>query len=130
MHVTSLLIVGSLEGDAGMNACIGVGQLEEARDLLENMRERGLAVDARAFNVVLKGYARRGDVQKMRDMLEEMQRCGVEPSIASYNTLINVYVRRGDMAEVSQCCGNPKDVQTAKDVQRRRSGCPRQQFLM
>lgn len=87
-----------------MNACIGVGRLEEAKGLLENMRERGLGVDARAYNVMLKGYARRGDVQKMRDMLEEMQRCGIEPSIASYNTLINVYVRRGDMPEVRCCC--------------------------
>lgn len=87
-----------------MNACIAVGRIGEAERLLEWMRQQGLRVDARSYNLLLKGYARTGEVAKMRELLEDMQSRGVEPSIASYNTMINVHVRRQDMAEVGLPC--------------------------
>jgi pentatricopeptide repeat protein len=83
-----------------MNACIAVGRVDEAERLLERMHQQGFRVDARAYNLLLKGYARTGKIAKMRELLEEMQHRGVEPSTASYNTMISVHVRMQDMAEV------------------------------
>jgi len=43
-----------------MNACIGVGRLDEATALLDGGVRAGVRLDARAYNVLLKGHARAG----------------------------------------------------------------------
>lgn len=43
---------------AGMTACAGVGEMEEAEDLLDAMQRAGIPTDIRAYNILLTGYSR------------------------------------------------------------------------
>ena len=43
---------------AGMNACIQVGKLTAARELLMDMRQQNIPPDIRVFNILLKVYWR------------------------------------------------------------------------
>ena len=44
-----------------MNACVGLGYVEEAERVLGAMLGSGMRPDVRAYNVLLKGHARAGN---------------------------------------------------------------------
>lgn len=41
-----------------MTACAGVGEMQEAEELLDAMQEAGIKTDIRAYNILLTGYSR------------------------------------------------------------------------
>jgi len=90
----------------GMNACISVGKLTEARQLLQDMKQRNIAPDIRVFNILLKGYSRRGGVSAVPGILQEMADAGLKPSAVTYNTLIDTYVTAGQLAQARQTCAD------------------------
>ena len=90
----------------GMNACISVGKLTEARQLLQDMKQRKIAPDIRVFNILLKGYSRRGGVSAVPGILQEMTDAGLKPSAVTYNTLIDTYVTAGQLAQARQTCAD------------------------
>ena len=89
-----------------MNACISVGKLTEARQLLQDMKQRNIALDIRVFNILLKGYSRRGGVSAVPSILQEMADTGLKPSAVTYNTLIDTYVTAGQLAQARQTCAD------------------------
>ncbi len=89
-----------------MNACISVGKLTEARQLLQDMKQRSIALDIRVFNILLKGYSRRGGVSAVPGILQEMADAGLKPSAVTYNTLIDTYVTAGQLAQARQTCAD------------------------
>ncbi len=89
-----------------MNACISVGKLTEARQLLQDMKQRNIALDIRVFNILLKGYSRRGGVSAVPSILQEMADAGLKPSAVTYNTLIDTYVTAGQLAQARQTCAD------------------------
>ena len=91
---------------AGMNACTSVGKLTEARQLLQDMRQQNIPVDIRVFNILLKGYSRRGGVSAVSGILQELAEAGLKPSAVTYNTLIDTYGRAGQLAEAKQTCAD------------------------
>lgn len=88
----------------GMNACISVGKLTEARQLLQDMRQQKIPLDIRVFNILLKGYSRRGGVSAVSGILQEMADAHLKPSAVTYNTLIDTYVRAGQLVQARQTC--------------------------
>ena len=60
-----------------MNACIGVGRLDEAAALLEAAVAAGVRLDARAYNVLLKGHARAGDPAALASITAQMEHAQV-----------------------------------------------------
>lgn len=98
--------VWSLCSHAGINACISVGKLTEARTLLKNMQQQNIPPDIRVFNILLKGYSRKGGVSAVPGILQEMTDAGLKPSAVTYNTLIDTYVRAGQLLEARQTCTN------------------------
>ena len=89
---------------AGMNACISVGQLDEARQLLQDMKQQKIVPDVRVFNILLKGYSRRGGVSAISGILQEMTDAGLKPSAVTYNTVIDTYVTAGQLIQARQTC--------------------------
>jgi pentatricopeptide repeat protein len=111
-HMYNVELCMSCDGAcAGMNACIAVGKIEEARDLLERMHSGGFNPDVRSYNILLKGYARIGDTEGMQDLVMQMRGRGVEPSPTSYNTLVDAYVRKCDLSEVCPVLVRGEDMQ-------------------
>ncbi len=56
-----------------MNACIGVGRLDEAAALLDAGVRAGVRLDARAYNVLLKGHARAGAPGALAGLVARMR---------------------------------------------------------
>ena len=93
-----------------MNACISVGRLSEARQLLQDMKEANTPLDSRAYNILLKGLNRKGDMAGIPAVLQEMQQANIKPSSVTYNTLINSYVQDGQLDQARRVCA---EAQTA-----------------
>ncbi|EPS69249.1 hypothetical protein M569_05516, partial [Genlisea aurea] len=68
---------------------------DDARDLLGEMRARGIAPDAVTYTTLVDSYGRSGRFYEAIDCLEEMKSSGLRPSAATYNALINAYAQRG-----------------------------------
>ncbi|KAK9825475.1 hypothetical protein WJX81_008217 [Elliptochloris bilobata] len=79
----------------GMNACIGVGRLDEAAALLDAAVRAGVQLDARAYNVLLKGHARARDPGALAGIVAQMRQAQVQPSVVTYNTLVDAYTKAG-----------------------------------
>ena len=57
---------------AGINACVTVGRLEEAQRTMDAMRAQS-SPDLRAFNILIKGYSRAGDVAALQRTLQSIR---------------------------------------------------------
>lgn len=91
---------------AGMNACISVGKLAEARALIQDMKQQSILADIRVFNILLKGYSRRGGVAAVPGIMQEMADAGLKPSAVTYNTLIDTYVNAAQLPQARQTCSD------------------------
>ena len=89
-----------------MNACISVGKLTEARALIQDMKQQSIPADIRVFNILLKGYSRRGGVAAVPGIMQEMADAGLKPSAVTYNTLIDTYVNAGQLPQARQICSD------------------------
>ena len=89
---------------AGMNACIQVGKLSQARQLVHTMQQQDIPVDVRVFNILLKGYRQKGEVSAVPGVLQELALAGLKPSDVTYNTLIDTYVTAGQLRQARQTC--------------------------
>ena len=57
---------------AGINACVTVGRLQEAQQTMDEMRAHS-SPDVRAFNILIKGYSRAGDVAALQRTLQSIR---------------------------------------------------------
>ena len=68
------------------------------------MKQQNIPPDIRVFNILLKGYSRRGGVSAIPGILQEMADACLKPSAVTYNTLIDTFVRAGQLSQARQTC--------------------------
>ena len=79
------------------------------------MKQQHIPADIRVFNILLKGYSRRGGVAAVAGIMQEMADAGLKPSAVTYNTLIDTYVNAGQLPQARQICSDALDTgQTPK----------------
>lgn len=83
-----------------MNACIGLGYVDEAAGLLRTMQGSGMRADVRAYNILLKGQANAHSLSAMQATMADMERLQVAPSVVTYNILIDAFVNEGLLEQV------------------------------
>lgn len=83
----------------GMQACVGVGNLQEAEEILEMLEQADSPPDIRAYNILINGYAKELNVAAVESLFERMVSLKIRPSMTTYNALISSHVKRGRMDE-------------------------------
>lgn len=73
---------------------------EKAGDVLESLESEGLQSDATSYNLVIRAYAKSGDLAGAERWFKKMSDRGFEPNEYSYNTLMNAYAKADDVAGV------------------------------
>lgn len=81
----------------GMQACINVGRVKEAERLVSRIEVLQGKPDVRAFNILINGYAKRGETEKLEEIFKHIKESGLRPSVSTYNTMIASSVRNGKM---------------------------------
>lgn len=109
----------------GMQACVGVGKLEEAEEILD-LIERGNSngvkqattsdQDARTYNILINGYAKERNTAGIEALFRRMLAAKVRPTIITYNALISSHVKSGRVEEAVQTIERAKGAGVAPDA--------------
>lgn len=73
---------------------------EKAGDILAGMESEGLESDATSYNLVIRAYAKNGDLSNASRWFKKMSERGLEPNEYSYNTLMNAHAKADDVSGV------------------------------
>ncbi|XP_031492426.1 pentatricopeptide repeat-containing protein At1g03100, mitochondrial [Nymphaea colorata] len=80
-----------------IHACISVGKLEEAHDLLDEMRVAGVRTGSSVYSSLLKAYCRLNKIGEITCLLNDARKCGVQLDASCYEALIHTQVSRKDI---------------------------------
>lgn len=75
-----------------MNACVVAQRMDEAQNLLADMRCAGFSPNVRCFNILLKGHAQCHDIPAMQETFAVLKAEGLQPTMVTYNTMLNGFV--------------------------------------
>ena len=118
----------------GMQACVGVGKLKEAEEILD-LIERGNAnggkdsnggkrastpsssdQDARTYNILINGYAKERNTAGIQALFRRMLAANIRPTITTYNALISSHVKWERMDEAVRTIEQAKSAGIAPDA--------------
>lgn len=92
----------------GMQACVGVGNLQEAEQILTVLEQSNSHPDIRTYNILINGYAKDRNTSAIEGLFKRMIASKIKPSITTYNALISSHVKRGRMEEARRCLERAK----------------------
>jgi pentatricopeptide repeat protein len=72
--------------------CIGAGQMEAARGVMEEAECKQGATDVITYNTVMKGYAKAGNMDHCVEIFEHMKQQGHVPSQVSYGIILDGFI--------------------------------------
>lgn len=73
---------------------------EKAGEILESLESEGQESDATSYNLVIRAFAKNGDLSGARHWFKKMSERGKDPNEYSYNTLMNAHAKADDVAGV------------------------------
>ncbi|KAL6641092.1 hypothetical protein ACP70R_019273 [Stipagrostis hirtigluma subsp. patula] len=80
-----------------INACISLGLLEQAHDLLDEMRFSGIRVGSSIYSSLLKAYCKEGQHEDdITALLKDVQQAGIQLDASCYEDLIQYRVRHNN----------------------------------
>ncbi|XP_020104522.1 pentatricopeptide repeat-containing protein At1g03100, mitochondrial isoform X2 [Ananas comosus] len=79
-----------------INACISLGLLEQAHDLLDEMRFSGIRVGSSVYSSLLKAYCKENRHEEIKALLKEARQAGIQLDSSCYEALIQSKVHQND----------------------------------
>eukprot|EP00929_Paragymnodinium_shiwhaense_P001007 TRINITY_DN101219_c0_g1_i1.p1 TRINITY_DN101219_c0_g1~~TRINITY_DN101219_c0_g1_i1.p1 ORF type:complete len:613 (-),score=137.69 TRINITY_DN101219_c0_g1_i1:134-1822(-) len=76
----------------------GAASAEQASKLLLDFERQGGKGDAVSYNLLIRAFAKRGDIAAAKQWLQRMRLSGIEASVCSYNTLLDASAKGKDAA--------------------------------
>lgn len=72
-----------------LNALVDNGRLDHARNVLDSCPKLGIRSNVVSYNIIIKGYCKRGDLNGARQVLDEMvDRRNIRPTVVTFNIFI------------------------------------------
>jgi pentatricopeptide repeat protein len=99
---SSPLILDAFAMKTGINAAVGHGQYDAARQLLSKLKVNG-QLDSTAYNMLLKGFADCGRFKEAREVLDEMILSEVVSFVSSTRPLHPVLVLASQTGTKNRC---------------------------
>ncbi|CAK7346550.1 unnamed protein product [Dovyalis caffra] len=82
-----------------INSCISLGWLDQAHDLLDEMRLAGIRTSSSVYGSLLKAYCKANRTGEVTALLRDARRAGIQLDSSSYNALIESRVIQKDTKE-------------------------------
>lgn len=79
-----------------INTCISLGWLDQAHDLLDEMRLAGIRTGSAVYSNLLKAYVKENRVGEITSLLRDARKAGVQHDASCYNALIESRVLQTD----------------------------------
>ncbi|KAL4203367.1 hypothetical protein AMTRI_Chr01g103630 [Amborella trichopoda] len=77
---------------------VSCGRMDIANKIFEKLQFK----DVVSWNMMISGYASKGDFQKASEFFENMQIAGVKPDHVTWNSMISGYAQHGDCEKASE----------------------------
>ncbi|KAJ3160414.1 hypothetical protein HDU86_000748 [Geranomyces michiganensis] len=72
-------------------------KMEFAIQVLGMLKQQGFEPTTDAYNILMKGYARMGDLEGSRNVLRRLGETGLQPNMTTYNLFMRMYVKAGKL---------------------------------
>ncbi|GAB4841116.1 hypothetical protein Ancab_021859 [Ancistrocladus abbreviatus] len=79
-----------------INCCISLGWLDQAHDLLDEMRFSGITASSSVFSSLLKAYCKENRTPEATSLLKEVRKAGIQLDSSCYEALIQSRVLQKD----------------------------------
>ncbi|KAH7842250.1 hypothetical protein Vadar_003227 [Vaccinium darrowii] len=93
-----------------LGSLVKLGELEEARALLQEWESSCQFYDFRVPNILIIGYCRKGLIEKAEALLQEIMGKGKIPIPNSWAIIAAAYLDKGDMEKTFECMTNGLEV--------------------
>ncbi|XP_050367664.1 pentatricopeptide repeat-containing protein At1g07740, mitochondrial isoform X2 [Argentina anserina] len=84
-----------------LNVVVDSDRFADAEEIFGRCREMGFRPNSISYNIMVKGWLRRGEVGEARKVFDEMLERKVQPSVVTYNSLIGFFSRKGEVEEAT-----------------------------
>ncbi|KAJ6823022.1 putative inactive leucine-rich repeat receptor-like protein kinaseisoform X2 [Iris pallida] len=85
-----------------MNACISLNLLDQAHDILDELRFSGIRVGSSVYSSLLKAYCKENRQQEIEALLRDARKAGVQLDSSCYEALIESRVHHNDSSGALQ----------------------------
>ncbi|XP_072995886.1 pentatricopeptide repeat-containing protein At1g03100, mitochondrial [Typha latifolia] len=99
-----------------INACISLGLLEQAHDLLDEMRFHGIRVGSSAYSSLLKAYCKENSHGEITTLLKDARQAGIQLDSSCYEALIQSKVHCDDSTGAFHLFKEVKDSNLSRSV--------------
>ncbi|GKU86554.1 hypothetical protein SLEP1_g1066 [Rubroshorea leprosula] len=79
-----------------INSCISLGWLDQAHDLLDEMRFAGVRTGSSVYSSLLKAYCKANRTGEVTSLLQDAQKAGIQLDTSCYETMIGSRVLQKD----------------------------------
>ncbi|XP_021280423.1 pentatricopeptide repeat-containing protein At1g03100, mitochondrial [Herrania umbratica] len=79
-----------------INSCISLGWLDQAHDLLDEMRFAGVRTGSSIYALLLKAYCKANRLGEVTSLLRDAQKAGIQLDSSCYDTMIQLRVLQQD----------------------------------
>uniref|UniRef100_A0A1D1ZEY5 Pentatricopeptide repeat-containing protein At1g03100, mitochondrial n=1 Tax=Anthurium amnicola TaxID=1678845 RepID=A0A1D1ZEY5_9ARAE len=100
-----------------INACIGLGLLEQAHDILDEMRFHGIRVGSSVYSSLLKSYCKESRLGEINALLKDAQKAGIQLDSSCYEYLIQARVHQKDISGALHLFKEMKDSNISRSSQ-------------
>lgn len=97
-----------------INSCISLGWLDQAHDLLDEMRLAGVRTASSVYSSLLKAYCHANRAGDAASLLRDARRAGVQLDSSSYQALIQSKVLQEDAQEALHLFREKKEAKISK----------------
>lgn len=90
-----------------LNKYVEYGSLQEAHDLLEDMKKKGIEPSIMSYNILIKGYIHNPShnaLQEICNIWQNITDLGLQPNSYTYSSLITVCTHLGTRESLNQAC--------------------------
>ncbi|KAL6495095.1 hypothetical protein OROGR_030777 [Orobanche gracilis] len=81
--------------EALLKACCKSSRMQSALAVTKEMKAQNIPRNTFIYNILMDGWARRGDVWEAADLMQQMRQAGVQPDIHTYTSFINACCKAG-----------------------------------
>ncbi|KAL8051933.1 hypothetical protein ABFX02_06G180000 [Erythranthe guttata] len=79
-----------------IHSCISLGRLDQAHDLLDEMRLAGIRTSSSVYNSLLKAYYQDNRIGEVKSLIRDARKAGIQLDASSYEALIQSRVIEND----------------------------------
>ncbi|KAG0362400.1 hypothetical protein BGZ54_008632 [Gamsiella multidivaricata] len=81
---------------------VRMGRMDQAQDVFNSMKRRGVYPSVITFGAMLDGYGRQMDLRKMRQVLVSLRSAGHLPTLEMYTSMMANYIKAGELKRADE----------------------------